>query len=309
VIAAAIERFLATRELSGRIAVAISGGGDSTALLLAMAELKRDVVAAHVNHHLRGEDSDADEQFVRELCATLEIRLHVADGSLDVNAVRDRGVEAAAREVRHVALHAIARAAGAVYVATAHHRDDQAETVLMRLYSGGGIAALRGIHAVRDDAVIRPLLDVRRRELAAFVASRGITPRHDTSNDDPRFLRNRVRAMLREAGDAAVDNLARLADQANAQWRVLERAIDAAEHVETSGDETRFLSLPDDPWLVQALLQRHIRRLEPDARDVSSDDLARLASGLATIKRTSVTKTLEVIREDGVVVLRSRRRP
>src|SRR6266498_2092842 len=109
---------------------------------------------------------------------------------------------------------------------SAHQKNDQAETVLMRLMTGGGLAALRGIHPVRDDGVIRPLLDVTRAEIDAFLKERGVIARVDASNADPRFLRNRVRAMLPES---AVDNLAAVAAQARAQWRVLERAIDEAD--------------------------------------------------------------------------------
>lgn len=289
------------------LVVAVSGGNDSTALLVAMCELGGfDIVAGHVNHHLRGEESDADEAFVRELAGRLGVPVHVADGTLEAEAVKHRGIEAAAREVRHARLHEIAAQAGASHVATAHQKNDQAETIVMRLMTGGGIAALRGILPVRDDRVIRPLLRVTRAEIAEFLAARDITPRHDRSNDDPRFLRNRVRAMLRDAGDAAIENLARVADQARAQWQVLERAIDAAEDVEAGDGETRFRTLPDDPWLRQALLHRHIRRLDPASRDVSSDDLARLDAALPSLKRTSVTRTVEILRRGGQIVLRLR---
>ncbi len=235
VLTEAIRRFFRTHGLAAqRVVVAVSGGFDSTALLLAMAELRDtfDVVAAHVNHHLRGEESDGDEAFVRKLCARLELPLHVADGTLDPAAVRERGIEAAAREVRFARLHEIRGAVGAGYVATAHQKNDQAETVLMRLMNGGGPAALRGIHPVRDDGIIRPLLDVRRRDVVTWLEERGIQPRIDRSNSDPRFLRNRVRKLLSNVPLSAVDNLAQSAAQARAQWRVLERAVEAAEDAE-----------------------------------------------------------------------------
>ena len=286
------------------IVAAVSGGVDSTALLLALVEAGEiKFTAAHVNHHLRGEESDDDEAYVRELCARYDIPLRVADGTLDPDAIRHRGIEAAAREVRHVRLHEIA---GNSLIAAAHQKNDQAETVLMRLMTGGGIAALRGIHPVRDDGVIRPLLDVTRAEIERFLADRKITPRFDRSNADPRFLRNRVRTMLRDFDESVVDNLAAIAGQARQQWPVLKRAIDDAEDVIASEEETRFRSMPDDAWLRQALLLRHIRRLDSDARDVSAADLARLASEAETITRISVTKSLELLRDDAQLVLRRR---
>src|SRR5919108_608615 len=101
VIVETIRRFLAAHAIDGTVVAAVSGGGDSTALFLALAEIDGiELVAAHVNHHLRGADSDADEAFVRELCTRLGVPLHVEDGTLDPAAVRAHGVEAAAREVR-----------------------------------------------------------------------------------------------------------------------------------------------------------------------------------------------------------------
>ncbi len=282
---------------------AVSGGADSTALLLGLAELRADgfeVECAHVNHHLRGADSEADEAFVRDLCARLGVVLHVEDGTLDEAAVRARGIEAAAREVRYARLRELRERTGARFVATAHQQNDQAETVLMRLLTGSGIAGLRGIHPIRDDGFIRPLLDATRAEVEAYLETRNITPRFDRSNDDPRFLRNRVRAMLRELG--GVEQLAKVAEQARSLWPLVERAIDEAEAVVASDAETRFTSLPDDEWLRGALLQRHIRRLDPEARDF---DAQRIARELGGSRRVSVTKTLELIKED-VWVLRRR---
>jgi tRNA(Ile)-lysidine synthetase-like protein len=302
----AIRKFFERHDIRGRIVAASSGGVDSTALLVALSEAGADVVCGHVNHHLRGEESDGDEAFVRSLCDRLDIPLEVRDGSIDAESVRQRGIEAAARDVRHACLDEIREATHARYIATAHQKNDQAETIVMRLITGTGLAGLRGIHAVRDDGVIRPLLDVTRDEINAFLAGRSITPRIDRMNDDPRFLRNRVRAALRDLGPAAIDNIASVAAQAQELWPIVERAIDLAATVEASNDATRFVTWPDDPWLRQALLHRHIRRLDAHSRDVSAKDLERLVASLDTLKRTTVTKTLELVRQKGVVVLRRR---
>jgi tRNA(Ile)-lysidine synthase len=302
-----IRRFLAAHAPDvRRVVAAVSGGGDSTALLLALSELRDDVtvVAAHVNHHLRGQESDGDESFVRDLCAQLGIELHVHDGTLDPERVRSDGIEAAARHVREMRLQEVRQRTACDVIATAHQQNDQAETVMMRLLTGGGAAAMRGIHPLRADGFIRPLLEVSRQEICAYLQAFGITPRHDRSNDDPRFLRNRVRALLRGSAPAP---LARVAAQARAQWRVLEAAVDAAEDVEMSEEMTMFRSLPDDAWLRQALLHRHIVRLDPaHARNVGAQDLERLAQ---TRKRTSVTKSLELLPREGTLILRLKPQP
>ena len=267
------------------------------------------IVAAHVNHHLRGKESDDDEAFVRELCQRLGITLHVADGTLDRDAIRRHGVEASARDVRHARLHEIRAASGATHIATAHQKNDQAETVLMRLTTGGGIAALRGIHPIREDGIIRPLLEVTRADIDAFLRERGVIARVDRSNADPRFLRNRIRRILAELGPDAVENLAAIADQARQQWALLERLIDDADSSTSMATETRFSSFPDDPWLRRALLHRHIRRLDPHCREVSAADLERIAGQLDSLKRISVTAGLELLRRSSVWILRRRLEP
>ena len=278
--------------------VAVSGGVDSTALLLALASLRDEGFAVggiHVNHHLRGSDSDADEAFVRDLCARLGVPLEVADGPLDAEAIRRRGIEAAAREVRYERLR---EKAGSQLVATAHQKDDQAETVLMRLLSGSGIGGLRGIHPVRADGFIRPLLEVTRAEIEAFLRERGVTARVDRSNEDPRFLRNRVRAIVRELN--AVDNLVAVAGQAREQWPLLERAIDEAEPAARRGQ------WPPQMWLRQALLQRLVRELDPNARDF---DARRLAEELDGVSRVSVSRSVELVRRGDSLLLEHRHEP
>ncbi|HEX6088507.1 MAG TPA: tRNA lysidine(34) synthetase TilS [Thermoanaerobaculia bacterium] len=303
----AIRQFFVKEGIAARrIVVAVSGGTDSTALLLSLHELGLDLVAAHVNHHLRGADSDADEAFVRDLCTRLGVPVRVAGGTLDPERVRERGIEAAAREVRYARLTRIRDEEGAAYVATAHQKNDQAETVLMRLLTGSGIAGLRGIHPHREDGFIRPLLEVTRAEIEAFLAERGVVPRIDRSNEDPRFLRNRVRAFLREID--ATDNLAHMAAQARAQWPILEREIEAAEQrcVEVREDFAHFTRWPEEEWLRGAILQRQIRRLDPSARDF---DATRIAGELETVKRTSITRTLELVRKGDTLLLRKRLDP
>ena len=293
---AAVRQFFVKQKIGpGPVVAAVSGGVDSTALLLALADLREEgfhLTAVHVNHHLRGLESDGDEAYVRDVCAQLQVPFVVADGTLDPAAVRRRGIEAAAREIRYARLR---ENAGEHLVATAHQKNDQAETVLMRLLTGSGIAGLRGIHPFRADGFIRPLLDVTREEIDAFLRECGVTPRIDRSNEDQRFLRNRVRSIVRELN--AVDNLVSVAEQARQQWPLLERVVDAAEPAAMEG------RWPEESWVRQALLHRLVRRLDPEARDF---DARRLAEELDGITRVSVSRCVELMRRGDALLLERR---
>ena len=302
---ATLQQFLRSHSIEGRLLVAASGGFDSTALLLALREIGYpSLVAGHVHHHLRGAESDSDERFVRDLCSELGIELLVADGALEPAAIRESGIEGAARTIRHQRLQEMRASSVARFIATAHQRNDQAETILMRLLTGGGLGALRGIHAVREDGVIRPMLEVSRQEVERFLRDRGIEPRFDRSNDDQRFLRNRVRSCLRGLDAADIDSLVALGERAVEQYPALQQALDEIEDADVQPGATRFRTLPDDHGLRQALLHRHIRRLDPRSRTVTATSLERLARTMETLKRVSVTRSLELVREGETVVLR-----
>ncbi len=180
--------------------VAVSGGADSVALLRALAALKTGgrgrIVVGHFNHRLRTE-AENEAQFVAELAARLGLGCESGEGDPSAARQHPDGIEAGAREQRYAFLRAAAEPIGARYVVTAHTADDQAETVLHRVLRGTGLAGLGGIRRVRrlSDAVtlIRPLLDVRRSEIAAYLADLGQPFCDDTSNRDRGFTRNRIR--------------------------------------------------------------------------------------------------------------------
>ncbi len=186
-----------------RVLVAVSGGVDSTVLLHALracaARLDLEVVAGHVNHGLRGAASDADERFVAELAAKLDLPCVVE--RVDPEALRrDRPSRArptlqeAARRARYDALSRLAERAGCERIATAHTLNDQAETVLLRLLRGTGPDGLGGIpERSADGRIVRPLLGVSRAQILAYASARGLTWREDASNADPRFARARLR--------------------------------------------------------------------------------------------------------------------
>jgi tRNA(Ile)-lysidine synthase len=214
--------------------VAVSGGPDSVALLRALAALAGEgaaapLVVAHLNHQLRGAESDDDEAFVRSLCERLDGgsgRVAWRGERRDVAALaRAEGgnLEAVARRVRYEWLTQVAEETGSAWVATGHTADDQAETVLHRLLRGTGLQGLRGIAGRRPlrlgVELVRPLLGVTRGQVLAYLDGEGQDYRSDSSNLDPAFTRNRIRHELlpllaRDYNPAVVEVLARTAEHA-----------------------------------------------------------------------------------------------
>ncbi len=216
---AAVRAFVVQRRLAGPGVVAVSGGADSVALLRALAnEGLGPLVVAHLHHGLRGAEADADAAFVRELAGALGCRFEL--GHADVRAAGGN-LEAAARRLRYGWLADVAATTGAAWVATGHTADDQAETVLHRLVRGTGLRGLRGIapSAPLGNAVlVRPLLAVTRTGVLSFLTELAQSFRTDSSNADPGFTRNRIRAevmpLLATFNPAAAAALNRAAEQA-----------------------------------------------------------------------------------------------
>ncbi len=186
-VAATIERYRMTAG-GKRVGVALSGGADSVFLLHALHELGLAAAVLHINHGLRGAESDADEALVRDLACRFDIPMRVfaaphASGN----------IEQEARRFRYGFFGK--QIAGGVcdVVATGHTLDDQAETVLYRFVRGAGTAGLSGILPVTPAGVIRPLLDLRRDDIRAWLRERNIPWREDHSNESAEFARNRIR--------------------------------------------------------------------------------------------------------------------
>ncbi len=174
------------------VTVALSGGADSVALLYALKSLGYDVRALHVNHMLRGEESDRDEAFVRDICKREDIPLEVHRADISKMAKeRSIGLEECGREVRYELLSKAAEKYGGK-IATAHTLSDSTETVLLNLARGCALSGLTGIPPVRGN-IIRPLIQVTREQIEAYCEENGLSFVTDSSNLSDNYARNRVR--------------------------------------------------------------------------------------------------------------------
>ncbi len=292
-----------------RLCIAISGGADSVALLLtlhAANSAKHDSLGAglsavHINHHLRGEESNADQQFVEDLCIGLDIPLHLHQANIPERiATTSEGIEEAARNARYEFFSTLLNSGHADAILTAHTLDDQAETVLMKLLRGAWTEGLSAIHPVLTQPkgkILRPFLQTRRAEIESFLKSINQPWREDSTNADTAFTRNRIRHELlpqlrtfNPSIDQTLANLAELAREEESRWqteltRILPQLLLPGKPVRgggravstTPGDTSISIELDRlrslDPALRRRVLRAAARRL--GAR-LSFDETARL---------------------------------
>lgn len=183
-----------------RVLVAVSGGADSVCLLIALAELKKEkgiqIVAANMDHCLRGKESESDSAFVKELASHLGVECIHKKVNVASSGKKGTSTEEKARQKRYEFFAESAKAGECGVIATGHTLDDQAETVVMRFISGSSLAGITGIPPVREEKglkVIRPLIRIQRKEIIAFLKEMDASYVEDSSNADMKFLRNRIR--------------------------------------------------------------------------------------------------------------------
>lgn len=262
--------------------VAVSGGPDSVALVSLLHRLRTPwrltLSAVHGNYGLRGSESDCDQEFVEALCQRLDIPLHTMQLNVR-NRARGTSLQAAARDVRYSGLTTIAHRCGADRIAVGHTADDQAETVLLWMLRGAGLSGLSGMPACRDGIIVRPLYEVRRREILAYLQSEALSFRHDSSNDKPIYLRNRIRheiiPALQRVSPASVKALCRLADVCREDDRYLDEQVAAlsADRIDRVPGGEQMIErsfLRDLPLAVQRrLIHASLRRCSPVDRPPS----------------------------------------
>ena len=317
------------------VLVGVSGGPDSVALLQLLREvgpsLRLSLEVAHVDHGIRGRQGRDDCEFVRGMAARLSLPFHLA--RLDLGEAADeRGpgnFEARARERRYRFFAQVASERRMGKVAVGHNRDDQVETMLMWLLRGCGPEGLQGMPAARplarspEDAgpavLIRPLLDVSREEILAFLESRGLDHREDPTNRDPRYLRNWLRGAvlpeLRSRSDGALERrLARLGGMLRSDHALLERQAAAAYPGVAPGgalDRAGFLAL--DPEFRLRMARFWLRRELGTLRRIGFahvDAVTKLVSGDRPHGRVSLPGGWTAVRQyDAVRLIRRTEAP
>ena len=213
----------------GLYIVALSGGADSVALLRILHHLGYRIEAAHCNFHLRGAESDRDETFVKSLCSSLNIPIHLIHfDTAEYASLHQVSIEMAARELRYGYFRQLRQDIGAEKVCVAHHRDDAVETLLMNLMRGSGVHGLTGIRAHHDE-IVRPLLALSRQEIEDYLHSIGQSYVTDSTNLVDDVMRNKIRLnvlpLLEQINPNVVENIGKTARFMQETEKVVETAI------------------------------------------------------------------------------------
>ena len=303
-----------------RVAAGISGGADSVCLLILLDELCRErgleLAAIHVNHGIRGAEADADERFVVELCRRRGIPCFCRYADVPSEAKkRYLTEEEAGRQIRYEIFSGIMREQGYNKLALAHHRDDLAETVLYNMARGTGLAGLASLRERRGE-VIRPLLDLSREEIEAFLEAEGQTFCTDSTNLGDDHARNRIRhhiltVLKGEINERAAEHIASLSKDAAAAVAFIER--EAARHlaaclIEEDGD---VLITPaffeEDPVILKEGLRQAVKKAGGSLKDITRTHIETLADlALGCAGRHADLPHLAADRTDAGLRLRSR---
>ena len=255
------EKRLFTRD--DRVIVALSGGADSVALLRILLREGYNCVAAHCNFHLRGDESNRDEEFVRRLCAQHGVKLRVTHFRTGEYA-QQKGIsiEMAARQLRYEWFEQVRAREEAAVIAVAHHKDDSVETVLLNLIRGTGISGLCGIRPVAG-RIVRPLLEVSRDEILAYLKSLGQDYVTDSTNLKDEYTRNKIRLdilpLMREINPSVSDAIAgtarRLADVEAVYRKEMEEACRRVSNEDGSISLPRLLQETSPQAVLYELLR------------------------------------------------------
>lgn len=252
-----------------KIVVGVSGGPDSMCLLHILNFISKEycieVVAAHINHCLRGEEADKDEEYVREFCKNNNLDFYSI--KVDINRLakeKNLSCETAGREARYSFFKKIMKDINGTKVALAHNANDQCETVLMRIMRGTGLEGLAGIKPVRDNIYIRPLINTTRDEIERYCTLNRLNPRIDKTNLETIYTRNKVRLELipyirKNFNEDIVSVINRLSTNVDIDRNYIESMAEKSFKQYTKVKENRIIILKSAFYEHRAIVTRIIR--------------------------------------------------
>ena len=323
-----VEQFIRKHRMiveNDTVVTGVSGGPDSVCLLFMLCGLREKmgfrVIACHVNHGIRGKEADEDEKYVEELCRRLDVPCRIFHENVElISRKRKQSLEEAGRDVRRNAFESVCREDGGTKIATAHHRDDNAETVLLNIARGTGLQGLCGIRPSRQQW-IRPLLCLSRKEIEEWLGKKRIRTCFDATNQEDEYTRNRIRhnilpALEKQINAGAAEHIHELSLQAQEVWDYIRGKTEEAWEMCAAQENTadgivvtvsgrRMETV--DPAIKKFLIRRCIREAAGRERDIESVHIAAVLElfGRQTGKRIDLPYGVKAVRTyDGIVLRR-----
>ena len=281
-------------EEGDRVLVATSGGPDSMSILNYLLETREKykivILACHVNHGIR-ENAKTDEQYVVNFCENNNIKLFVKNANIPEIAQKEkRGLEETGRKVRYEFFEEIAKKENITKIIVAHNKNDNAETVIMNMLRGSGLSGIKGIEAKREK-YIRPLIECERQEIEEYCERKKLNPRHDESNDDNTYTRNKIRNVVipyikNEFNPNIVDTLKRLSDIIKEDEEFIESITNETfeKLASISNNEISFVvkEFNENPIVIQkSLIQKSIKMVTGSLNEIDKvniEDIIKLCN-------------------------------
>ena len=306
-----IEKYNLINE-NDKVLIGVSGGPDSISLLNILHELGYNICTAHINHGIR-ENADNDEKFVKEFCEKRNIPCFIKKVKLK-EIESDMTTEELGRKIRYDFFDEIVKQENCTKIATAHNANDNAETVLMNMIRGTGLSGLKGIDILRDK-IIRPLLEITRREIEEYCQSENLNPCHDESNDQTIYTRNKIRLELipyieKNINSNIVNNINRMAEIISSEEEYIKRQVNIAyEDTLIAEEEGRTVcNLKKfnqyDNVIQKRLIIKYITKALGNAKDIERvhiEDILKLCKNNVGGKYLTPNKYIKVAVNKGIV--------
>ena len=298
-------------EKNDKVLVAVSGGPDSLSLLNVLNELGYNLCVAHVNHGLR-ENAQIDEEFVKKFCKERNIPCFIKKIKLKKEMELDESIkgmstEEAGRKIRYDFFEEVSKAQGCTKIATAHNSNDNVETVIMNMIRGSGLSGLKGIEPSRGK-IIRPLTEISRKEIESYCEENCLNPRHDESNDEPFYTRNKIRLELipyieKNINSNVVNNITRMSKIISEEERfILDLVEESYNEIVLKEEEEKivcnlkkFNTL--DVVLKRRLILKIIIKVLGNAKDIEKvhvDDVVKLCQNNVGGKFLTPNKNIKI---------------
>lgn len=307
-----IEKFNLIKD-EDKVVVGVSGGPDSICLLNVLHELKYNICVAHINHGLR-ENAVIDEKFVTDFCESISVPCFVKRVKLKEN-LSGMTLEEAGRKVRYDFFHEVMEKENCTKIATAHNSNDNAETVIMNIIRGSGMSGLKGIEPIRDDVIVRPLIECTRKEIEKYCLNKNLNPRHDESNDETIYTRNKIRLELipyieKNINSNVVSNINRMSEIISDEERFIKEQVDISYEacMVKEFDDKLVCNLKEfnklDNVIKRRLIIKFIIKVLGNAKDIERvhiEDILKLCSNNIGKKYTMPNKHIKVYVDKGKV--------